>query len=171
MNALYIVLGFVLLTTGQQLPWLFVAAAGFLFGNLIGQQPFLGFSGINLTLLSLGIAVISGLLVIYFRRIMVVIAGFLAGAYICYNLPTALGWSNTWITWWVLLIAGIISATIILIWNTLPLILVTALTGSTLVIQYTSFKQLSELLLFVIFFLFGITAQWVLMQYTKPGDA
>jgi hypothetical protein len=170
MNALFIVLGFVLLTTGQLLPWLFVAAAGFMFGNLIGQQPFLGLSGISLTLFSLGIAVIGGLLVIYFRKIMVVIAGFLAGAYICYYLPAALGWSTTWISWWVLIIAGIVSAAIILIWNALPLILVTSLTGSTLVIQYTSFKQIGELMIFVIFFLFGITAQWVLMQYNKPGE-
>jgi hypothetical protein len=171
MNALFIVLGFVLLTTGQQLPWLFVAAAGFLLGNLIGQQPFLGLSGINLTLFSIGIAIIGGLLVIFSRRIMLVIAGFLAGAYICYYLPMALGWSTAWISWWVLVIAGIISAALILIWNALPLILITSLTGSTLVIQYTSFKQFSELIIFVIFFLFGITAQWVLMQYNKPGEA
>jgi len=171
MNVLFIVLGFVLLTTGQQLPWLFVVAAGFMFGNLIGQQPFLGFSGINLTLFSIGIAVISGLLVIYFRKIMVVIAGFLAGAYVCYYLPTALGWNTAWISWWVLLVAAIISAAIIFIWNTLPLILVTSLTGSTLIIQNTRFQQISELMIFVICFLFGIAAQWVLMQYSKPGEA
>ena len=171
MNALFIVLGFVLLTTGQQLPWLFVAAAGFIFGNQIGQLPFLGFSGLNLTLFSIGIAVISGLLVIYFRKIMVVLAGLLAGAYICYYLPTALGWNTAWISWWILLVAGIISAAIIFIWYTLPLILVTSLFGSTLVIQYTSFQRIGELLIFVIFFLFGITAQWVLMQYSKPGEA
>ena len=170
MNALFIVLGFILLTTGQQLPWLFVAATGFIFGNLIGQQPFLGFSGLNLILFSVGTAVISGLLVIYFRKIMVVLAGFLAGAYICYSLPAALGWKTAWLSWWVLVIAGIVSAAIILIWNTLPLILVTSLTGSTLVIQYTSFQRIGELIIFVIFFLFGITAQWVLMQYNKPGE-
>jgi len=170
MNALFIVLGFILLTTGQQLPWLFVATAGFMFGNLIGQQPFLGFSGPNLILFAIGTAVISGLLVIYFRKIMVVIAGFLAGVYICYSLPAALDWNTAWISWWVLVIAGLISAAIILVWNTLPLILVTSLTGSTLVIQYTSFQRISELMIFVIFFLFGITAQWVLMQYNKPGE-
>jgi hypothetical protein len=171
MNALFIVLGFVLLTTGQQLPWLFVAATGFMFGNLIGQQPFLGFSGMNLILFSVGTAVIGGLLVIFFRKIMLVIAGFLAGAYICYYLPMSLGWGTAWITWWVLVMAGIISAALIFIWNSLPLILITSLAGSTLVIQYTSFKQFSEVIIFVIFFLFGITAQWVLMQYNKPGEA
>ena len=170
MNALFIVLGFVLLTTGHQLPWLFVAAAGFIFGNLIGQQPFLGFSGLNLTIFSISTAVIGGLLVIYFRKIMVVLAGLLAGAYVCYYLPTALGWNTAWISWWIWLVAGIISAAIILIWNTLPLILVTSLLGSTLVIQYTSFQRIGELMIFVIFFLFGITAQWVLMQYSKPGE-
>jgi hypothetical protein len=171
MSAIFIVLGFVLLTTGQQLPWIFVAATGFMLGNLVGQQPFLGLSGINLTLFSIGVAVIGGLLVIYFRRIMVIIAGFLAGAYICYYLPLALGWRTGWVTLWILLLAGIISAAIIFIWNNLPLILVTSLAGTTLVIQYTSFKQSSELVFFVIFFLFGITAQWVLLQYSKPGEA
>jgi len=170
MNAVVIVLGFILLTIGHQLPWVFVAAAGYIFGNLVGQQPFLGLSGLSLTFFSIGTAVISGLLVIYFRKFMVVIAGFLAGAYICYYLPTALGWNTAWITWWILVIAGIISAAIIFIWNTLPLILVTSLFGSTLVIQYTSFQMISEILLFVIFFLFGITAQVVLMQYNKPGE-
>lgn len=170
MNAIFIVLGFVLLTTGQQLPWIFVAAAGFIFGNLIGQQPFLGFTGFSLTLFSIGIAVISGLLVIYFRKIMAVLAGLLAGAYICYYLPAALGWNTSWITWWVMLIAAVISAAIIFIWNTLPLILVTSLFGATLMIQYTNFQRISEIIIFVVFLLFGITAQWVLMQYNKPGE-
>jgi hypothetical protein len=49
MNALVIVLGFILLTIGHQLPWVFVAAAGYLLGNLVGQQPFLGLSGLSLT--------------------------------------------------------------------------------------------------------------------------
>jgi hypothetical protein len=170
MNALYIVLGFILLTTGNQLPWIFVAVAGFIFGNLIGQQPFLGLSGNSLTLFAIGTAIIGGLLVIYFRRIMVVLAGLLAGAYICYYLPTALGWSTAWITWWILVIAGVASATIIFIWNTLPLILITSLFGTTLVIQYTNFQSIGEIVIFVVFLLFGITAQWVLMQYNKPGD-
>ena len=170
MNAIFIVLGFVLLTTGQQLPWIFVASAGYLFGNFIGQQPFLGFTGFNLTLFSVGIAVISGLLVIYFRKIMVVLAGLLAGAYICYYLPASLGWNTTWITWWVMVIAAVVSAAIIFIWNTLPLIMVTSLFGATLVIQYTNFQTVGEIVIFAVFFLFGITAQWVLMQYNKPGE-
>lgn len=170
MNAVFIVLGFIMLTIGHQLPWVFVAAAGYIFGNLVGQLPFLGLSGLGLTFFSIGTAVIGGLLVIFLRKIMVVIAGFLAGAYICFYLPAALGWNTSWISWWVLVIAGILSAAIIFIWNTLPLILITSLLGSTLVIQYTQFQMIGDLLMFVIFFIFGIAAQVVLMQYSKPGE-
>jgi len=168
MDALIVILGFIILVAGHQLPWIFVATVGFVAGIFLGEQQILALSGLKLITFSIGLAIVSGLLVIYFRRIMVVLAGFLSGAYVCYFLPKSLGWSTSWVSLPVLLIAGAICAVIILIWYSLPLILVSSLTGATLVIQYVQFQRISELFLFIIFFLFGITAQWVLLQYSRP---
>ena len=171
LNAIFIVLGFVILIIGNQLPWLFVASVGFIAGYILGQQPLIGLSGIPLIMFSSGFALIGGLLVIYIKRIMLVLAGFLAGVYICQYLPPALGWTSEWITWYVLLIAGLIAAVLIFIWQSLALIFVSSLAGTTLVIQYIQIVRIPQVLLFVILFVFGITAQWLLLQYSKSeGD-
>jgi len=171
LNAIFIVLGFVILIIGNQLPWLFVASVGFIAGYILGQQPLIGLSGIPLIMFSSGFALIGGLLVIYIKRIMLVLAGFLAGVYICQYLPPALGWTSEWITWYVLLIAGLIAAVLIFIWQSLALIFVSSLAGTTLVIQYIQIVRIPQVLLFVILFAFGITAQWLLLQYSRPeGD-
>ena len=170
LNAIFIVLGFVILIIGNQLPWLFVASVGFIAGYTLGQQPLIGLSGIPLIMFSSGFALIGGLLVIYIKRVMLILSGFLAGVYICQYLPPALGWSSEWISWFVLLIAGIIAAVLILIWQSLALIFVSSLAGTTLVIQYIQIVRISQVLLFVILLLFGITAQWLLLQYSKPEN-
>jgi hypothetical protein len=170
MNALIIILGFIILVAGNQLPWIFVAAVGFIGGIYLGEHAFLALSGIKLVLFSMGIALICGLLVIYFKRVMVVLAGFLCGVYVCYYLPESLGWSTSWISLPVLILVGAIFAVLILVWFSLPLILVSSLTGATLVIQYIQFQRINEFFLFIIMFLFGITAQWVLLQYSRPEN-
>jgi hypothetical protein len=169
MNAAIVILGFIILVAGHQLPWIFVATVGFIAGNFMGEQPILALSGIKLITFSVGVAIVSGLLVIYFRRAMVVLASFISGVYICYYLPKSLGWSTSWISLPVLLLAGAICAVIVLIWYSFSLILASSLTGSTLVIQYIQFQRISEIFLFLIFLFFGITAQWILMQYSRPA--
>jgi len=168
LNAIFIVLGFVILIIGNQLPWLFVASVGFIAGYTLGQQPLIGLTGIPLIMFSSGFALIGGLLVIYIKRIMLILAGFLTGVYICQYLPPALGWNTEWISWYVLLIAGLIAAVLIFIWQSLALIFVSSLAGTTLVIQYIQIVRIPQVLLFVILFVFGITAQWILLQYSKP---
>jgi hypothetical protein len=168
LNAVFIVMGFVILITGHQLPWLFVACVGFTAGYILGQQPLIGLSGIPLITFSSGFALIGALLVLYIRRIMLVLAGFLAGVYICQYLPPSLGWNSAWISWYVLVIGGLVAAAIIFIWQSLALIFVSSLAGATLVIQYIQIVRFPEVLLFVILLLFGITAQWLLMQYNRP---
>lgn len=168
MNAVYVVLGFVLLVTGVQLPWLFVAGMGFLLGNFIGATQSIGMRGIALTLFSAGLGIVLGLLVIYIKRILYVLAGFVAGAYTIAYMPGALGWNTDWISTPVIVIAGLVAALIVFFSQSLALILVSSLVGSTLVIQYARFPNISEVFLFTIFALFGIIAQWVLMQYNRP---
>ena len=168
LNAVFIVMGFVILVTGYQLPWLFVACIGFITGHWLGQQPLIGLSGIPLITFSSGFAIIGGLLVTYIKKIMLVLAGFLAGVYICQYLPPALGWNSEWISWFVLAIGGLGAAAIIFIWQSLALIFVSSLVGATLVIQYIQIVRFPQVLLFVILFLFGITAQWLLWQYNRP---
>jgi hypothetical protein len=166
-NAVFIVMGFVILITGYQLPWLFVACVGFIAGYTLGQVPLIGLSGIALITFSSGFAIIGGLLVLYIRRIMLVLAGFLAGVYICQYLLPSLGWNSEWISWFVLVIAGLFAAAIIFIWQSLALIFISSLAGATLVIHYIQIVRIPQVLLFVILFLFGITAQWLLLQYSK----
>lgn len=168
MNAIMVILGFIILATGHQLPWVFVATVSFISGIFLGEQSYVPLSGVKLITFSLGLALVSGLLVIYFKRFMVALAGLLSGAYVCYYLPNSLGWNTSWISLPVLVLSGAICAGLILAWYSLPLILVSSIAGATIVIQYVQFQRINELFLFIIFLLFGITAQWVLMQYSRP---
>lgn len=167
MNAILIILGFILLIVGHQLPWVFVATAGFISGLFLAEHPVLALSGMSLITFSTGLALVSGLLVIYLKRFMVVLAGFLAGVYVCNYLPEALHWDIGGISWPVLILVGAIFAILILVWYGLPLIVVSSIAGATLVVQYIQFHTISEVPLFIILLIFGIIAQYVLMQYNR----
>lgn len=167
MNVILVILGFIVLVTGQQLPWVFVGSSGIILGYILGSSSYFSLPGIQLVFFSFGVGVICSLLVVFFRRIMLILAGFFSGAYICYFLPGTLGWNTDWISLPVVIIAGLVCAILVLIWNALPIIAVSSLLGGTIVIQYIQFERISEVFIFAIFVLFGITAQWVLMQYSR----
>jgi len=170
MNVILVIIGFIILVTGQQLPWVFAGSIGIILGYLLGLTSYFNLSGTQLVFFAFGVGVIFGLLVVFFRRIMLILAGFFSGAYVCYYLPGALVWNTDWISVPVVIIAGLVFAALVLIWNALPVIVASSLLGGTIVIQYIQFEKISEVLVFTIFVLFGITAQWVLMQYSRSDS-
>jgi hypothetical protein len=168
MNTIIIVIGFIILVSAHQSSWLFVGGVSLIFGSLIAQEFKITRNEIELIIFSMTAGILGGLLVAYFKRVMIALAGFIAGGYICFYLPTALGWDTSWINWVFILLAATISAVIILLWGSLPLILISSLLGATVVAQYLQIGSVGPTGLFIVLSVFGLISQWILWHYGRP---
>jgi hypothetical protein len=168
MSVILVVIGFILLVAGHQGSWLYVGGVTFVIGSLLGEQLNIVRKELDMIIFSFTSGVLGALLVVYLRKIMVILAAFLSGGYICYFLPEALGWDTSWINWVIVLLVGLACAVMTLIWGALPLILVSTLLGATLIIQNMSIASVGPIGMFIVLAMFGLVAQWVLWHYSKP---
>jgi hypothetical protein len=168
MNTIYVVIGFIILVAGHQSSWLFVGGIGFVVGSLIADQFELVRNEVEWILFSLVSGAISGLLVVYLRRIMLAFTAFLSGGYVCYYLPTILGIKTNPDFWVYALIGACLSAIPVLIWGSLPVIVISSMVGSTLIIQNLHFGSVEPTGMFIVLSIFGLVSQYVLWYYSKP---
>ena len=170
MRLITILLGFVLLVGGNQLYWMFVGTVGFLLGARIAELIGFDQSEWQLLTFSLAAGLACTFLSYYLKKIMVILAGFLAGGYFITSMPAVLGWSEILASWQSFVIAGALSSLLLILSYSLALIVVSTLSGSTLIVQNLTFGTVSTQAMFLVLIIFGIIAQWVLMQYTmRPG--
>jgi hypothetical protein len=168
MGIILVVIGFILLVAGHQTTWLYVGGVAFLMGSLLAERFNFVQTEIEMIIFSITSGVIGSLLVAYLRKFMVVLAAFLSGGYICFFLPEVLGWDTSWINWVVILLVGLASAIMTLVWGALVLILVSTLLGATLIIRNMSLGSIGPMGMFIVLTIFGLVAQWVLWHYSKP---
>lgn len=170
MQLILVVLGFVSLLGGNLLPWMFVGCAGFVLGGYLAGA--MGFDQSEWQLIT--VSTVSGMvgifLTFYVRKIMVLVAGFLAGGFISLTLPDILGWEMPLGEWQAFLLVGAACLVILLLWYNLSLILVSTLAGATLILQNMRFGSISQEAIFVVLLVFGLIAQYILMQYTPVQD-
>jgi len=167
MGTLLVVVGFIILVTGHQSSWLLLGAIGFIVGSLAAQEFKLAHNENELILFSLTFSILGGLLTAYVRKPMVILAAFLAGGYTCFTLPNLLGWETGWLNWISVLITATFCAILVLIWGALPVILISSLLGSTIVIQNMRIGSVSSTDLFIVLISFGIVSQWILWHYSQ----
>lgn len=166
MNAILAVLGFIILVTGHQSGWIFVGGLGFILGYIITDAFGLVRSPLESILYSLVTGLIGALLVTYFKRILVVLGAAFAGWYVCLYLPALVGLDTSWISLPVLAAVALICALATLFWGSLPLILISSVMGTTVIIQNVRFGGITNLVMLIILIMFGIIAQFVLWQYS-----
>jgi hypothetical protein len=167
MGTILVVVGFILLVTGHQSSWLLVGAIGFIVGSIIAQEYKLVHNENELILFSVTCSVLAGLLTAYFRKPMVILTAFLAGGYTCFLLPNLLGWETGWINWISVSTTAAFCAIIVFIWGALPIILISSLLGSTIVIQNMRLGSVSSTDLFIVLISFGVVSQWILWHYSQ----
>ena len=112
--------------------------------------------------------VLGALLVVYLRRIMVTLAAFISGGYICFYLPVVLGWNTNWINWVIVVLAATVCAVLTVVLGAIPLILISSLLGATLINQYMIIKSIGPTSMFIVLSIFGLIVQWILWHYSKP---
>lgn len=113
MVALKVIVGALLLSLGRKIYWLFVAAIGFAAGLALASRLFQNQSEWVLLLAALGFGVIGAVLAIFFQRLAISLAGFVAGALIVDALFKAAGSGNSWLFYVLLIVGGIIGAVLV----------------------------------------------------------
>jgi hypothetical protein len=160
-----LLLGLVLLILGRKLFWLFVGMAGFLVGMEIAEQLVPGPQGMKL-LIAIAAGVLGALIAIFLQKVAIAIAGFVIGGYVTVELlrastlfPKALaGIQGTGVSV-PYIIGGIIGALLLFVLFDWGLIVLSSLSGASLIVRSINFQSHALPLLFAVLVVVGILVQ------------
>jgi hypothetical protein len=168
MNQMAIVnllLGIVLLLLGRRLFWLFVGAAGFLVGMEIAQRFVSGPQGMKL-LIAIAAGILGAVIDIFLQKAAIAIAGFVIGGYITVELlrasalfPKALAGIQGTAFSVPYIIGGIIGALLLFVLFDWGLIVLSSLSGASLIVHSINLQRHALALLFAVLAVIGILVQ------------
>ena len=154
-----ILVGLALLTMGRQLFWVFVGAAGFIFGSTLASQFLIG----QPAFVIVGVGLTGGLggigLALFAQHFAVGVAGFIMGSYVLTYLLSTFGVVGTDWIWLGAVGGGIIGAVLVVAFFDFALIALSSLAGAELIIQTLNFERLTSVLLFVLLVAIGAALQ------------
>jgi hypothetical protein len=174
MDIARVIVGFASLFLGRQLFWLFVGAAGFIFGFNFARD----FLNIESTVLILLVAVLVGLvgaaLAVFLQMIAVAVAGFVGGGYVATFLLESLGAGAGQFDIIVFVLGGILGAILVISLFDIALIVLSSLLGSSLILEAMRdaerFNSTTRVVIFLILLLAGIAVQYALMRRYPPAE-
>jgi hypothetical protein len=156
-----VVVGALLLSLGRKIFWFFVAASGFYAGLELASQ-YLSIKPYWVALvIALGVGLLGALLAYFFQKLVIGVAGFLAGAFIASRLVALLGaqtQAKGW-DWLIILIGGIIGIVLVVAIFDWALILLSSLAGAILIVEAFALSGLVGIVVGVVLFVFGIVFQ------------
>ena len=161
-------IGVAMLIMGRQLFWVSVAGLGFLLGMNYATQFFQG-SNEAILLVSLGVGFLGAVLAYALQRAAAGLVGFLAGWYLSIILMGMLQWNLAEYEIIFSMIAGIIGVVLISILFDWSLILISSITGATIVSQSMRYNTNTNIILFIILFLLGFIIQSIVYTYEKDN--
>ena len=170
MPVLYVAAGFLMILAGRPAYMTFTGGVSLILGAYLTDNiSRVSSSEWNVLVLPLLFVVVGVLVTFVFRRWAARLAGFLAGGFVAYNLPTTLGAASGWEHWGIFLIVGGVCAALMLIWFDVVVILLSSLLGTTLILQRVEFGSLDNVTMFIILMIFGLTIQFLILQYGRPS--
>lgn len=162
-----IFVGAALLFFGRRLFWLFVAGVGFVIGAKVATDSLAGQPEWLIFVIALGVGVIGAILSVFLQRLVIGIAGFFAGGFVLQALALELNYgTHAWIAFFV---GGLLGAFLVMVLLDWALIILSALTGTTVIIDNTPLDQPASALLFIVLLILGAGVQaGQLTQKTPP---
>jgi hypothetical protein len=153
------VVGVLLLFLGRRLYWLFVGGVGFVVGyslasGLTGRTP-----EPTALLIGLGAGLLGVVLALFLQRLAVVVAGFLAGAWLGVEVARALGTSSPGTPWLAALIGGVAGAVLSAALFDAVLAVLSSLVGAALLTKLIGGRLLTQGVVFIGLTLLGIAVQ------------
>jgi Domain of unknown function (DUF4203) len=154
-----ILAGLALLFFGRKLFWLFVGVIGFLAGMEFGAEIVKGQPQGMILLLSIGIGLLAAFLAIFLQRLVVAVAGGLAGGMLAMRIAVMLGASTESLQWIVFLAGALLAAILVSAVFDWALIGLSALVGASLVSEALPFDQAAQFIGIVVLFVLGLLVQ------------
>jgi hypothetical protein len=154
---LRIVVGVALLLFGRRLFWLFVAGVGFVFGTLLATEWLEVTSDWLMIVIALGVGVIGAIASVLLQRLTVAIAGFFAGGYVLLTLASSL--EHEPIRWVAFVIGGIFGTLFVLALFDWALIVLSALSGATLIAENVAADRPTSALIWIAMLILGVVVQ------------
>jgi hypothetical protein len=161
----YLLLGIVLLLLGRRLFWIFVGVAGFLIGMNIAEQFVVGPQRTNL-LIAIAAGILGAVIAIFLQKVAIVIAGFVIGGYLTVELlsesalfPMALVGTHGTAFSVPYIIGGIIGALLLYVLFDWGLIVLSSLSGASLIVHNITLQRHALQLLFAVLVVAGILVQ------------
>jgi hypothetical protein len=163
-HILSILVGIALLVLGRRLFWLFVGAAGFIFGMHVAQQFLHGRPEWMTLLLAIAAGLIGALFAIFLQKIAICVAGFFLGGYVLTKMAAEFGWSAGQYHWIVFLVGGIAGLLLISGLFDWALIILSSISGAILLLQPLPPAVAMKRPLFIVLAAAGIIIQAALMR-------
>ncbi len=164
MGVVNVILGFALLTMGRKLFWLFVGVVGFSLGFYLTPRLLPVQNDGAVLLLGLVFGLSGALLAHFLQRLAVGLAGFIIGGYLLVTLSHWFDLDLGYLSMILFLIGGVVGAALVALIFKWALIILSAVTGSILVVEVVPVAPLERLLLFAVLLLLGILIQARLLR-------
>jgi hypothetical protein len=160
-----IVVGLIVLTLGRKLFWLFVGAVGFIIGISLVTQFFSAAPLWLVLVIAFVAGVLGALLALFVQRVAIGLAGFIGGGYVLLTALNFLGFQVTSVpAWLIFLIGGIIGLVLMMALFDWTLIVLSSLTGASLVVQAVRLNPELSAVLFVGLLIVGLVVQARLLR-------
>jgi hypothetical protein len=151
--------GLALLTVGRRLFWVFVGAAGFIFGSTLASQFLIGQSAFVIVGVGLAAGLVGIVLAIFAQHLAVGVAGFVMGSYVLTYLLSSFGGVGTDWTWLAVVGGGVIGAVLVVAFFDFALIALSTLAGAELIVQVLNLERLTTFVLFIVLVAIGAAIQ------------
>jgi hypothetical protein len=166
---LTVLAGFAILLFGRQLFWLFVGVVGFIVAFELASQFLADQPEWIILLIALLAGVIGAVLSVFVQYGVVAVTGFLAGGFLAQSLLRGLeATPPDWLLWLALIIGGLLGAILVLVVFDWALILLSSITGATMLVQMLELPAVIEVVIFVTLLIIGIAFQVYMMPRGGP---
>ena len=159
MGVARIVVGSIVLLLGRKLYWLFVGVVGFALGTLLATEFFGGASEWLILVVAFASGFVGALLAVFVQRLAIAAAGFAGGGYVILVLVRSMGWHLGSLTWVPFVIGGIVGLILVAALFEWALIILSSLTGASLIIESANLTPPVAGVLFIILLIVGIGTQ------------
>lgn len=168
MNALRILTGLMLIVLGRQLFWLFVAGTGFVTAMEAMGQLAVAWPDWMMVIVALLAGIVGALLAIFLQEIAVGVGGFFAGGYIVMALLRMFEVQIPALMWVLPLIGAVVGLVLALLTFDWALIVLSSLSGASILAQAIDLNRPLTLLVFVGAFIVGVVIQTRMMRRRQP---
>jgi hypothetical protein len=160
-----IIVGLMVLTLGRKLFWLFVGAVGFVLGISLVSQLFSAAPFWLVLVIASVAGVLGAVLALFVQHVAIGLAGFIGGGYVLISVLDFLGLQVSSVpVWLIFLIGGIIGLILIMALFSWTLVVLSSLTGASLVVQGGHLNPEISAILFVVLVIVGLVVQANLLR-------